>query len=175
MILIVFLFGIYLSLSYYALAKSNIHELIVACLESETNLYPPKLAQFYMYNFRGNKDDLEYLQKHNGLGFIFSSTSKHRDTLFQYASFFLEKGLNINTVGFDGFTALHGAILANQPTDVSFLLNNGADINVRVGYSRIYGANEKTSLFGMDAIELASHLAKNDKQDRSMIVEMLTK
>ncbi|MCP4119006.1 MAG: ankyrin repeat domain-containing protein [Desulfobacteraceae bacterium] len=103
-----------------------------------------------------------------------NDTSTPRDEAFEYVSFFLKKGFDINSIGFDGYTSLHAAILFNQPKDVAFLLERGADKNVKVGYRRIYGKNEKTKLFGMTALELANTFSKKDNQDRSEIIKMLT-
>lgn len=169
------LVGVYYSLACYALAKSDIEELLVYCLYPENNHFPPGLPQFYMLNFRGNGKDIALMKNRNGIGFILNAKSKSRDRVIKYASFFLEKGIDINMIGVDGFTALHVAILFNQPEDVSFLLNKGANSSIRVGYSRIYGKSDKTELYGMNAIELAKHLSRNDGQDRSKIIEMLGK
>jgi hypothetical protein len=172
---LVILISAYFSLACYSLSKSDIEELIAYCLYPENNHYPPGLPQFYMLHFRGSENDLELLKSHSGLGFILNSASESRDKIIKYVAFFLEKGFDINSVGFDGFTALHGAILFNHPDDVSFLLKRGADKSVRVGYSRVYGKNEKTNLYGMPPLELATYLSENDGQDRNQIIRMLTK
>jgi ankyrin repeat protein len=166
--------GAYYSLALYVLVTSGIDYVLITSLHPENNRLPPKFAEFYLFNFRGDKDDLDVLKSLNGLSFILNDTSKPRDEAFKYVSFFLEKGFDINSVGFDGFTALHAAIIFNQPKDVAFLLERGADINVRVGYRRVYEKPEKNSFFGMNAIELAHHFSKKGNQDRSEIDKLLT-
>jgi hypothetical protein len=174
LVMVIVLIGAYYSLASYSLAKSDIEELITYCLYPENNHYPPGLPQFYMLNFRGNKNDLELLKNHNGVGFILNSASESRDKVIKYVSFFLEKGFDVNSVGIDGSTALHVAILFNHPDEVSLLLKKGADRSIVVGFSRIHGKNEKTKFFGMTPLELAIYLSKNDRQNRSRIIGMLT-
>ncbi len=171
---LILIVGAYYSLAIYVLVTSNIDYILITSLNPENNLLPPKLAEFYLFNFRGDKEDLNVLKSYTGLSFILNDTSKPRDEAFKYVSFFLEKGFDINSIGFDGFTALHAAIICNQPKDVAFLLERGADRNVRVGYCRIYGKNGKNNSFGKNALELAHFFSKHDKQDRSEIVELLT-
>lgn len=165
----------YYALACYALNKSDIEELIVYCLYPEKNHYPPGLPQLYLINFRGNKKDLEQLKQNNGIGFLLSATSKSRDKVIKYVSFFLDKGFDINSIGIDGLTALHVAILFNHPDEVSFLLKKSADKSIKVGYSHIHGKNEKTNSYGMTPLELATYLSENDGQDRSRIIRMLNK
>lgn len=170
----VFMVGAYYSLAIYVLVKNDIQFLILSSLYPEDHIFPPKLAEFYLFNFRGSKEDLAVLKNHAGLSFILNDTVIPRDEAFKYVSFFLEKGFDINSIGSDGYTALHGAILCNQPKGVAFLLENGADKNVQIGYRRTYGNNEKTKVFGTNALELANILSKKANQDRSEIIKILT-
>ncbi len=164
----------YYSLTIYVLVKNDIEYLIISSLYPEDKIFPPKLAEFYLFNFRGNKEDIDVLKSYTGLSLILNDPSIPSDEAFKYVSFFLKKGFDINSIGFDGLTALHRAVMFNPPKDVIFLLERGADKNVRVGYNRIYGKNEKTKAFGMNALELAHLLTKFDKRDRSEIVKILT-
>ncbi len=171
---ICFAAGIYISFASYALHNTDIEKLIVNCLHPETNRFPPGLPEFYLVHFRGNKKDLETLRENKGLGFILSDETARQDQVLKIATFFLNKGIDINLIGFDGLSALHGAILQNQPTYVSYLLNNGAEISVGVGYSYIFGKKEKSKLFGMNALEVANFISEKDKKDRKKIIEILS-
>jgi ankyrin repeat protein len=166
--------AIYASLVSYVLFNTDIKYLIVNCLNPENNRFPPGLPEFYLLHFRGNKQDLESLRKGKGLSFILSSETGSQDQVLEIATFFLNKGIDINLIGFDGLTALHTAILLNQPNYVSFLLKNGADISIGVDFSYIYGKKEKSKMFGMDAIKFASYVSGKDKKDRSAIIEILS-
>lgn len=174
-VFIVLIVSAYYALAWYSLTQSDIQRLIVYSLEPETSRYPPKLAEYYLYNFRGTEEDIAFLEERNGIGFVLNGADIPKESVFDHIDFLLKKGCDINSVGFDGFTALHGAILDNMPEYVAFLLKRGADINVKVGYSRIYGKEEKTQYSGMNAIELANYLSKKDKKDRSTVIEILTR
>ena len=160
--------AIYVSFASYALSNTDIENLIVSCLHPETNRFPPGLPEFYLFHFRGNKKDLETLSKDKGLSFVLSDKTAQQDQVLKIATFFLNKGIDVNLVGFDGLSALHSAILQNQPAYVSYLLNNGADISLGVGYSYVFGKKEKSKLFGMDAIEVAKFISEKDKKDRRL-------
>jgi len=165
--------AIYVSFASYALSNTDIENLIVSCLHPETNRFPPGLPEFYLFHFRGNKTDLETLSKDKGLSFILGDETARQDQAIKIATFFLKKGIDINLIGFDGLTALHCAILQNQPNYVLFLLKNGADLSIDVDYSYVLGKKEKSKIFGMDAIELANFISEKDKKDRTKIIEIL--
>lgn len=166
--------AIYVSFVSYALSNTDIEKLIVSCLHPETNRFPSGIPEFYLLHFRGNKKDIETLSKGKGLSFILSDEAARQDQALKIATFFLKKGIDINLIGFDGLTALHSAILQNQPNYVSFLLKNGADLAIPVDYSYVFGNKEKSKMYGMDAIEVANFISEKDKKDRSNIIQILT-
>ncbi len=59
MIPLILLSGAYYSLALYVLVGSNIEFLLIYCLNPESNRLPTKLAKSYLFNFRGDKDDLD--------------------------------------------------------------------------------------------------------------------
>lgn len=164
---------VYYGVSIYALTTNNIEELIVICLNPEKNHYPPIIPEYYMLNYRGTKEDLDLLREGNGIGFILNSAKKPRDKAIKYASFFLDKGIDVNATGRDGATALHGAVMFNQWEDATFLIEKGADTNIKMGYSYIRGQKEETPVYGMTALKLAKHMSKRDGMDRSKIIKLL--
>jgi hypothetical protein len=164
---------IYVSFVSYALSTIDIEQLIVCSLHPETNRFPPGLPEFFLFQFRGNRKDLETLSKSKGLAFILSDATAHPDQAKKTATFFLNKGIDINLLDFDGLTALHSAVLQNQPEYVSYLLDHGADASIGVDYSYVFGKKEKSEMFGMSAIELARCASKKDGQDRNKIIGIL--
>lgn len=163
----------YLGLACYALKDSNIEELIVACLHPETNHYPKGLPEFYMLNYRGNKEDIDLLKSREGLSFVLNLDENPRDTILKYAAFFVEKGLNVNAIGMDGASPLHGSVIFNHYEDASFLLKNGADPTLRVGNNRLYGKEQQTALTDLTPLELAIRMSSKDGKDRSKIITLL--
>ncbi len=164
---------IYVSFVSYALSTIDIEQLIVCSLHPETNRFPPGLPEFFLFQFRGDRKDLETLSKSKGLSFILGDATAHPDQVMKTATFFINKGIDINLIGFDGLTALHSAVLQNQPQYVSYLLNHGADVSIGVDYSYVSGKKEKSEMFGMSAIELAKFASRKDGQDRSKIIGIL--
>lgn len=163
----------YVSFVSYALSTIDIEKLIVSSLHPETNRFPPGLPEFYLFHFRGNEKDLETLSKDKGLSFILSDSTAESDQALKIATFLLIKGIDINLIGFDGLTALHSAVLQNQPNYVSYLVKHGADVNIGVDYSHVLGKKEKSVMFGMNAVELAKFASQKDRQDRSKIIKIL--
>lgn len=166
---------IYIAFTTYSLMTLDIENLIVCSLYPETNHFPSGVPEFFLLNLRGNKDDIDILNKSKGISFILSNKEISSEKALKYALLFLQKGVNINMIGFDGLTALHCAVLDNQPKYVSFLLENGADINIGVSFSNAFGKKEVTKMHGMNAIELAEFISLKDGQDRSAIIKMLKK
>ena len=165
--------AIYVSFVSYALCTIDIEKLIVSSLHPETNRFPPGRPEFFLFHFRGNKKDLETLSKGKGLSFILSDGTAEPDQALKIATFFLNKGIDINLIGLDGLTALHSAVLQNQPEYVSYLLKHGADAGIGIDYSHVFGKKEKSAMFGMSAIELAKFASQKDGQDRSKIIRIL--
>ena len=130
------------------------------------------ILKFFFQNDQRFKD-LQTLRKSKGLSFILSDDIAQPDQVLKIATFFLNKGIDINLIGFDGLTALHGAVLQNQPEYVSYLLNHGADVSIGVDYSHVFGKKEKSEMFGMSALELAEFASKKDGQNRDKIIGII--
>lgn len=160
------------------LVRSDVHRLIALADMERMQPVPPCLAEFYLMNFRGNEKDIEYLKANQGLGYILAGNNEHKitDKTIKRLEFFLNKGFDINAVC-NGYTALHHAIIYNQPRAVEYLLSKGADPNIRVSESRTYGKPEKTKLYGMTALELSLYLQEHGVAggDRSAIIKILSK
>jgi len=114
---------------FYSLSQENIENIIVCSANNETSIIPSSICAAYLVNFRGNKDDIVYLQQGSGLCFIAAIEDKaRRNDLF---TFFLAKGMDINDhSAIDGLTPLHTAILLNDYAFTRFLLQRGANPDV---------------------------------------------
>ncbi len=120
-----------------------------------------KVCLAYLYNMRGDKQDIEALQNEVGATSILSSAPpSEREKMLKW---FLSKGLNINSIGFDKSTALHRAVIFNAPEDVQLLLNNGASLS------------QKDTRLNMTPLEFAYLLQKKGaiKRDYSKVISLL--
>jgi hypothetical protein len=161
-------------LGLYALSKINIDDLIRYSLNPETAKFPAKVTEFYTLAFRGGNKDIEYLKQNFGLNPLLSDPAIPKEKAIKYITFFIDKGFDINTLSnSSGLTILHCAIMDNDSEVVLFLLVKGADAGIKIGYRHIEGKDEKTTLFGMNSMELAKHLSKKDQKDRTNIILML--
>ncbi|MCP4117006.1 MAG: ankyrin repeat domain-containing protein [Desulfobacteraceae bacterium] len=172
--LVCVLFLLTAGMGFHVLSKINIEYLIVYDLKFKKPRFLAAATEFYIFTFRGNRKDMEYLNHNFGLNPLLADPTIPKERIFKYISFFLDKGFDINTASYaTGLTLLHAAILDNNPEVISFLLEKNADPQIGVGYNHFYGKAEKSSSFGMNAIEMARHRSKTDKKDRSQIIQML--
>lgn len=170
------LVAVYVAFPIWSLNKIPIEYLIGLCLERpESRFYPDGIEEFYMLNFRGNDKDMERLIEGCGLCSIFAHRKDATEQEIKYAKFFIEKGFDVNSTDGAGLSALHHAAMNNQLKAASFLLSNGADKNLRAGYHSYNGEDKKTMYTGKNAVELAKYMSEKDGQDRSEIIEMLSK
>jgi hypothetical protein len=173
------LFSGYYSLGTFLLIKSDIQDLVRYSYNQDSGglpLYPKGIAEFYLFKFRGDKDDLEFLKNGKGLGYIFALANKDEtEKTIRYLQFFIDKGFDINSVDGDGFSVLHKAVLYNKPKSIAFLLSKNANpeinIDMRVNSDRI-GVEQIDKL---NALEYAIYLTEERNQDRSTIITMLSK
>jgi len=114
---------------FISMSKGDIEDVIACSLGEGTHYIPESLCKYYLYNYRANDSDINYLQMRSGLNFIVNILNvKERNKLLKY---FISKGLDINKQSnVDGFTPIHAAILLNDEKLVSFLLANGASLSV---------------------------------------------
>ncbi len=173
--LVVLIPALYLGAAFYSLSRSDIQYLLIYSLHPETHRHPQPMVRWYFKAFRGHEADLEFLARHNGLGFIVAMEHQPRARLHEYMAFFLDRGFDIDAVGIDGFTALHAAVLYNHLEDVEFLLARGACANVPVGLMSTYRGQEPSPgrFHGLDALELARALSMLDGRDRGKILTIL--
>lgn len=110
----------------YAVKTFSISELVICASTNEAFYIPESVCEYYLINYRGNKDDIKKLE--NGAGLSFVANIKDPIKRYKFLNYFISKGLNINGASkIDGLTPLHSAILLNDPDLVQYLLSKGAD------------------------------------------------
>ncbi len=97
-----------------------------------------------------------------------------RETSLEIAQILLDRGMDINEVGFDGSSALHRAVISNQPEIIEWLLARGADVTVKLQFMG------KSKLQGAAALEIAKvfqnssrRLRSGEKEDWTKTIQLL--
>jgi len=110
----------------YSLSESNIEDIIICSTNDDTHYIPNKGCEFYLFNFRSSKNDIQYLESGSGLAFLFGI--KDINKRYIYLEHFLSKGMSIDAQSnIDGLTRLHSAILLNDIKLVKYLIEKGAN------------------------------------------------
>jgi len=109
-----------------SLNSYDIEEVIICSTNNESHFISSKLCSYYLFNYRGNKNDIYQLSQTSNLNFLVSiQDKKQRKSLFD---FFIKNGSDINGIShIDGLTPLHSAILINDAELVKYLLSMHAD------------------------------------------------
>lgn len=172
----ILLLAVYAIYPIWAFNKIPIEYLIGLCLERpESKFYPDGIEEFYMLNFRGTEKDIQRLKDGCGLCSIFALRKDATEQEIKYATFFIEKGYDVNSTDGVGLNALHHAAINNQLKTASFLLSKGADSTIMAGYHIENGEDKRTKYTGKNAVEIAIYMSQIDGQDRSEIIGLLSK
>ncbi|MFC1743609.1 ankyrin repeat domain-containing protein [Candidatus Riflebacteria bacterium] len=96
-------------------------------------------------------------------------TPNDPEKILQVAEILLQRGLNINEIGPSGGTALHSAVILNQPELVKFLLKHKADRTIGQKILKGHPMN------GKNPLQVAQWLQKNSKTgvDYSEVISLL--
>jgi len=110
----------------FSLNNYDIEEVIICSSNNNAHYIPSNICKYYLFNYRGNKNDIAKLSKFSNLSFLIHLENiKLRNRLFD---FFIKNGSDINGASnIDGLTPLHAAILVNDAELVKYLLKIGAD------------------------------------------------
>ncbi len=140
-------------------------ETIILCASNDGGiLIPSKVCEYYIYNYRDIKKDIEELSSGGGLAFILNG--KNNKIKYKLAEFYILNGLNINGVNNFGnynITPIHGAVLFNDVEMVEFLLKHGANVKI------------KPESINMTPLEFAISLqGKEPAINREKIIKILT-
>ena len=117
-----------IGLAIYEMSTENIEFVVINATNEETSRIPSSVYEYYLFNFRGTEEDIQYIGNRAGLNFLFGISDQNKK--YKFLKYFISKGVSINKPSaIDGFPPLHAAILLNDEELVKFLLDNGADIN----------------------------------------------
>lgn len=153
----------YLALSSLFVTSQTIESLLICADKGGDHIpFSKKVCRVYLFNFRGNSNDIDSLHKGIGASFVVQgeSTPREREEVLRYL---LEKNLNINNIGMNALTPLHEAVLANSVEEVEMLLRNGAD------------RSRKDKKYVLTPLELAVTLQSDSSKniDRREVIALL--
>ncbi len=163
-------FILYSGLIVYNMAVMSAEVIILCSLGEGSIRIPSKICEYYLFNLRDMKKDVEEMASKGGLSFILSPSNPNDK--YKLAEFYIDNGLDVDGVNHYGIedmptpdlTPLHSATIDNDLPSVKFLEGHGADI-----YKRSKLLNEMTPL------EYAREKSlKDSATDRSAIVKYLT-
>lgn len=117
---------LYATLMVWYLETSNVEYVSLCVTNPEVDRVPQPVCEYYLFHFCGTEEDIEFLERGNGLSFFFGVEDRRMRR--RLMSFFLENGLAINKPSaISGYPPLHAAILMNHAGLAEFLLEHGAD------------------------------------------------
>jgi hypothetical protein len=162
-VVILFLGGI-LGLMLHSLSQMN-SETIILCASNEGGIpIPSQLCEYYLFNHRDIRKDVDELSR--GAGLIFILNGSNEEKKYKIAEFFIAHGLDVNGINHYGdhnFTPIYGAILLNNVNMLRFLLKHDADLSIQ------------PPEINMTALEFARSLQiKEPAIDRSKILAILS-
>ncbi|MEI8620829.1 hypothetical protein P4S66_08130 [Pseudoalteromonas sp. B129b] len=151
----------YSSVALYSLINSDIEDVIICGTNNNTHYIPSDACEYFLFNYRSGKDDIESLESGAGLAFLFEI--KDIDKRDAYIEHFISKGIKVNTLShIDGLSPLHSAILLNDFGLVQLLIGKGASITI------------KEKAHGLTPLEFIHKLRENNAQiNRQLISEFL--
>jgi len=159
---------------WWGLSNMSTNYIIHTHLSPERTRIPAPVIDYYLYNFRSDKNELSTIENEGGMVFLLEKEAGEPlgERQVKYAKFLLSKGLDINAPSGGGIAIIHTAVMQNDAIALKFILANGGISGVKMGLSH---DGRKTKYTGMDAIELAYWWQENAKinNDRSEIIEIL--
>jgi len=165
--------GIFLTITglmFYDMTQMEM-EVLILCSENQGGIrIPSSLCKYYLVNYRMNEEDIKELSEGAGLDYILGVEGRN-STEYELAKLFLAKGLDVD--GVSHYTAappndikitpLQGAALSNDMQSVKFLIEQGANLQIR-------GELEMTALEYAKKI----HKAGSEFWDRTEIIQILS-
>lgn len=151
------------ALMVVSLQRSSMLEVIICSTDNTVMYIPSSLCKSYLYNFRGNSDDIAELKITTGITIAFDIRDQtQRKQLFE---FLLNQGLEVNTPNTqNGLYPLQAAILRNDLDAVKLLLDHGANPAL------------KNKRRGLDSLEFMHQLIQRKPEiNRKPIERILTR
>ena len=157
------IFLIYVGLMFYDMTEMEI-EVLILCSEDQGGIrIPSSLCHYYMLNYRMNEKDIKELSEGAGLDYVLGVEGR-KSTEYELAKMFLARGLDVNGIShYSGMTPLQATALSNDVQSVKFLIEQGADLQIR-------------GELGMTALEYAKkiHKAGSEFWDISEVIQILS-
>ena len=158
--------GIFLTIAglmFYAMTQMEITHLILCGEKGSSIRIPSSLCHYYMVNYRINEQGIKELSEGAGLDYILNGEDPRK---YKLAKIFIAKGLDVNGVNHyssKGSTPLQAAAGYNDAPRIKFLIEQGADLQLR-------------GEFGMTALEYAkkTHKAGSKFRDNREIIQLLS-
>ena len=144
---------------------------VLALITDDSYPYIPKaITKFYFYltDYSIAKHTIQGEPSFNVVATSYDLGGFNNKEILWLLSRLLKNGADIN-VGYNGYTPLHGAILANSPTLVEFLVKNNADLSLRTN------SKAATKCQDMSSFEFAKCIHGLGKQDLSAVLSILGK
>jgi len=164
--------GIFLTIAglmFYDMTSMKM-EVLILCSQNEGGIrIPSGLCKYYLVNYRINEKGIKELSEGAGLDYILNVEGRN-PTGYELAKIFLANGLDVNGVNHykarpedKSSTPLQAAVVYNDVPRVKFLLEQGADLQMR-------------GELGMTALEYAKkiHKAGSKFRDNSEIIQILS-
>lgn len=153
-------------LMVYDMSRMEMAHLIMCSTGQGGIRIPSGFCEYYMKQYRGDAKDMEELAI-GGLDPILNIESKKK---YEIAKFFVAKGLDVNGINHYGdprhVTPLHASVLYNDVERAKFLLDHGADPNIKI---------QSRSYRDMTALDLAKALQQErPEEDRRELIHLLS-
>ena len=117
---------IVLGLGGYSMSKGDIEDIVICAVNEGSHSIPTSVCEYYLLNYRGTDQDIQFLESRSGLAFLFEMSDKSKRRAF--LEYFISKGISVDKPSsMDGYAPLHAAIIHNDPELVMFLLEKGAN------------------------------------------------
>ena len=146
----------------YSMSKGDIEDIVICAVNEESHYIPAGVCEYYLLNYRGTEEDVQFLESRSGLAFLFEISDKSKRQAF--LEYVISKGISIDKrSSIDGYTPLHAAIVHNDPELVAFLLEKGAS------------PDQKDQEHHLTPKEFVKYLSqKNPSTDRSAVLSVLS-
>lgn len=150
-------------LALNSMRQYRVQQLILCSEPGNGFVMPAPICRQYLLHFRMEPADIQQLQADGGITFVLQSEHPRR---FELAARLLARGLDVNAdiraaQGERTYTALHSAVILNQPENIAFLLRHGAD-------------KSKPNSEGETPLQVAEQLQnQRPGEDRSAVISAL--
>jgi len=160
--------AVWFGLAIYVMSSESIEGLVLCATKDDKLRIPKSLCEYYLFHFRGTKNEIKELEQGEGLPFVVLDNAQQ----VKYLDFLLNNGFDINKVSqLTGFAPLHIAVLQSKSGIIKYLLEHGADPTTRSGNNAGQG-----SLSNLTPLELAQRMLQNNPGlNQASVIQELSK